>query len=1088
MACSSAPATIPTYTDGAMLLVPDAPFGPLLKSLRESAGLSQRDLARRASYSVVYVGMLERGDRAPTSLTVDLLAGALELGPDERTALRDAGRRVPRGRSGPYPYTGALPSLVGRVAELALLDRHLAGEGPPVLVLAGEPGIGKTRLLYEAIERGCDRWWTVLYGSCQRRSPRDLYSPLREALGDHVQSLSPDELRVYARDCPWVARVLPELALAGVVEAPAPLLPERERRLVFAAMVRFVANVAGSAGTLLVLDDLQWAGPDALEVLLALAHAAARTPIRIVCAYRGAEARPSAALGATLAELAEAGLTLHHTVPPLARSEARRMLEGLAPHPATLRPALRDQLVQRSAGVPFFITSLAQGMTGDPSEAPWDLAQSLRQRVAALPDPARELLDAAAVVGREARHDVLMALTSRPRDEALDALESACRTRLLEEDGDTVRFAHDVIREVVEADLDAARRQMLHRRVAEMLEGMIDPSSTSLPSMDLPSADLLAYHYGRSDAPDRALVYLERAADEAHAQSAHAAAADRFGVLMDRLAALGRTGDAARVGEKRGAVLSAMGRYDDAVAVLDDVATAHLNTGDIDGFGRVTAGIAHAYARRGTPNQGVERIEGCLPVLTGAGATRGLAAAYAALAHLYWLSGRYEEQAAAAAWAADAARAVGDDVALAAAEGRRGVALYGQGRFDEALAVLEDAARLAEAVGDLETLWRALTNIATIHFTRGEFGRCQVLDERLLGVVRRQNDPVAIARVLTNRGDGALYSGEWARARADFEEALALVRGIGDTEATVYPLLDLAFLSLLEGRWDELASLDEAARLAERTGDLQALRWLGTMRAELDIRRGYPEQARARFTSLLDRSGLEEADVTYILPLLAWAYLEEGNLEEAAAVAARAVDRARVHEHRVVLVDALRVDALVSCRAGRRDEAASLLDEGLALARAMPYPVAEARLLHVYGEVEGLATDGPPGSHAARERLEAALALYERLGARQDAADAREDLAALPYRGHLLANGIAPTHGQWARIAEIVGPAALAPRGRPRADGRRTVAAILYVQRTGCRWAALPPEFGDDATAHRRYKQWRADETWARIGHILALD
>ena len=502
-----------------MLSLSEAPFGALLKRLREGASLSQRDLARRASYSVVYVGMLERGDRAPTSLTVDLLAGALELGPDERAALRDAGRRVPRERSGPYPYTGALPPLVGRAAELAALDRHLAGEGPPVLVLAGEPGIGKTRLLYEAIERGRDRWWTVLYGCCQQRTPRESYSPLLEALDDHVRSLPSDELRVYLRDCSWVARVLPELAMAGVVEAlPTTLPPERERRLVFAAIVRFVANLAGSAGTLLVLDDLQWVGPDALEVLLTLARAAARASIRIVCAYRSTEAQPGDALGMALAELAQASLVLHHTVPPLPRPDARRMLDGLMADPAALQPALRDQLVQRTAGVPFFIVSCAQGMTGDPGEAPvipWDLAHSLRQRIAALPDLAREMLDAAAVVGREARHDVLMALTSHRRDEVLDALETACRTRLLEEDGDTVRFAHDVIREVVEADLGAARRRTLHRRVAEALEGMDDQLSADLPSTDQPSADLLAYHYGRSDAPDRALVYLERAADGA---------------------------------------------------------------------------------------------------------------------------------------------------------------------------------------------------------------------------------------------------------------------------------------------------------------------------------------------------------------------------------------------------------------------------------------------------------------------------------------------------------------------------------------------------------------------------------------------
>jgi len=898
------------------------------------------------------------------------------------------------------------------------------------------------------------------------------------ALAPHVRSLPTGELRLALRDCSWLARVLPELDVAGMAPAPpATLPPERERRLVFGAIARFVTNIAGPAGTLLVLDDLQWAGPDALDVLLTLAHEAERASLRVVCAYRSTEAHIHDALGMALADLAQASLVTHHGVPPLSRPDARRMFDGLMADRPHSQPELRDRMVQRAAGMPFFIVSCAHGMDGELNEAPWDLAHSLRQRIATLPDLAREILDAAAVIGRDVPHDVVVAMTSRQQDETLDALEIACRRRLLEEDSGAFRFAHDVIREVVEADLSVARRQTLHRRVAETLEHMTRPST----------ADLLAYHYSRSDTPDKALAYLEQAADQAHAQAAHAAAADYFHLLVDRLDALGRAGDAARVREKQGVALSAMGRYDDAVAALDEAATAYHEAGDIDAFGRAIAQIGQVYGRRGTPDQGFARIEQSLPDLTRAGATRGLAAAYAALAHLCWLSGRYEEQAAAAAQAAQAARAIGDDRTLAAAEGRRGAALYQQGRFDEALVILEDAARVAEAVGDAESLWRALNNISTIYFTRGELERCRPLDEQALRVARQQNDPVSIARVLSNRGEGALYRGEWAQARADFNEALNLVRQVGDTEATVYPLLDLASLHLLEGRWAELASLDDAERLAGRGGDLQALRWLGTMRAELDIRRGYPEHARARFASLLDRPGLEETDVAYMLPVLAWAHLAEGDLTAAAGVATRAVERARAHDHRVVLVDALRISALVSCRMGRHCEAVSCLDQGLELATAMPYPLAEARLLHAYSEVEsliaGASADAPD---AARERLAAALTLYERLGARADAALARQDLTALPYRQHLSLNDIVITHGQWARIDALLPPAAR--QGRHRADQRRTVAAILYIRRTGRGWADLPPAFGDDSTAHRSYQQWRADGTWEHIRRIVPSD
>jgi tetratricopeptide (TPR) repeat protein len=123
-----------------------------------------------------------------------------------------------------------------------------------------------------------------------------------------------------------------------------------------------------------------------------------------------------------------------------------------------------------------------------------------------------------------------------------------------------------------------------------------------------------------------------------------------------------------------------------------------------------------------------------------------------------------------------------------------------------------------------------------------------------------------------------------------------------------------------------------------------------------------------------------EEDVTPLLPLLAWALLDLGGVGEAAEVAARAVARARDQGRQVLLVDALRVAAMIAARQGHWEEAECALQEGLALARRMGYPYGEARLLLVYGTLH--AQTGQP--ELARERLETAQAIFQRLGARKD--------------------------------------------------------------------------------------------------------
>jgi transcriptional regulator with XRE-family HTH domain len=462
-------------------------FGGLLRHHRMAAGLSRESLARRAGLSTDAIDLLERGRRrAPRPDTLERLAATLDLDPAARAALIAAAMEArARGATGQWHSrdgaqtlgSNSLPSLAGRGREIDLLQRHLAGSGPPVLVWAGEPGIGKSRLLYESIMRAAGYGLRVLTGSCQRRGGREPYAPLPDALLSYFRH-HPAQPRRALKGCAWLVRLLPELA--GIPIEPLPtwaLSSEQERRLLFAAVARFMANVAGPGGTLLVLDELQWAGPDALDLLASLVQVWPNTPVRVVGAYRDTELQPPDPLAGVLADLTRAGLAVHHTLAPLSPAEAEQLLAGLLPGTDRESEERQEHVLRRSGGVPFFIVSCAQALrAGERAQArdgavPWNVAQGVQQRIATLPHPAQEVLSAVAVIGGVAPPGLLLHVVEQPERDVLVGLQAACTARLLVEEERGYRFAYDLIREVVEAEIGAAKRLVLRRRLAVALDG-----------------------------------------------------------------------------------------------------------------------------------------------------------------------------------------------------------------------------------------------------------------------------------------------------------------------------------------------------------------------------------------------------------------------------------------------------------------------------------------------------------------------------------------------------------------------------------------------------------------------------------------
>jgi tetratricopeptide (TPR) repeat protein/transcriptional regulator with XRE-family HTH domain len=1068
-------------------------FGTLLRRHRLAADLTQEELAERAQVSKRSIGDMERGAaHRPRKDTVALLAAALNLSPREQAVFVDAARRVGALQlSAGAPGGRSEPPLVGRERELALLERHLAGEGPPLLLLAGEPGIGKSRLLQAASQQAAEQGLRVLDGGCQRRGGHEPYAPLQGALQRRLRCQPPVRLRSELQGCAWLVHLLPELA-AGPIE-PLPqwvLPPEQARRLMFEAVARLLTNIAGPAGVLLLLDDLQWAGVDGLDLLSALVRSAAEVPLRIVGAYRDIEVQPPDPLAVMLADLAHAGLATRRVLAPLAAPEAAQLLDDLllAAEPVDLQ--LRERVVQRTGGVPFFLVSCAtalrqqEGLEGVDG-VPWDVAQSVRQRVAALPPAGRAVLDAAALAGRVVPRALLLSMTAQSRDAVLDALEAACRAHLLEEEGrDAYRFAHDLVREVVEADLSTARRAALHRQVAEALEAQAA----------VPALEALAYHYAQSDAMEKAVLYLEQAGDQARDHFAHTAAAECYHGLVERLDQQRRDLDAAHAREKLGSALWALGQYAVALPVLKRAAETYRQRGDLESLARATALIVEVYTISGAFHAGLRYLQPVLEELRSAVPARSLAELYGALARLLFPMGQYREQLAAAERAAELARAVQDDWRVAEATWMQSGALLALGRDAEGRRVLEETVRLTAAVGQLDILGRTLNRLAVTACDAGDLAAARSYIERALQNAERISSPRLIADTKVKRGEIAFVAGQWDEARADYQQAMTMISQIELSHFSAWAPLDLARLAHAEGAVAEAWHyLEQTVVIAERVSNFWALAAVQTLWAEVQVLEGQAEAVRTRLTLLLERSDLWPRDIVAAQATLAWAHLELNAVTEAEALALQASTRARAAHYSLTLADALRVQAMVLIRQERWMAATDALEEGLALAWRIPYPYAEGRLLRVYGQMFMARAEARP----ALERLEAALAIFRRLGARRDAEQADQAIQSLSQKQSLelvaLSQNHSPapvatsvTEAQWAQIQELLRPSRHGP-GRPRADDRRILEAILYVQRTGCAWNQLPVELGDDATVHRRLQRWQTEGIWEPICRILGL-
>jgi DNA-binding CsgD family transcriptional regulator/tetratricopeptide (TPR) repeat protein len=386
-------------------------------------------------------------------------------------------------------------AFIGRADELqrleAILDRAEQGR-PQVVLLAGDAGVGKTRLLLEFADRAGQRGVRVLAGGCVELGDIGLaYLPVVDALRGLADDPADAELLAQvATTAPGMGRLLPELMGPG----PTGVLANDglDQLQVFDAVRALLVGRAERSAVMLTLEDLHWADRATRDLVAFLARMLRSGRVTLVASYRSDELHRRHPLRPLLAELMRLPGVERLELAPFSRGELAEHLEAIAGAPLPADQV--ERVYARSEGNPFYAEQLLAAGAGDAqAELPPTLADVVLAQVQALPEPAQQVLRVAAVAGRRVSHRMLAQVAGWPEPDLEQGLREAVGASVLVTDstGGTYAFRHALLQEAVYGDLLPGEQVRLHAAYAHVLASEVEGVAAELAHHCLASHDLV---------------------------------------------------------------------------------------------------------------------------------------------------------------------------------------------------------------------------------------------------------------------------------------------------------------------------------------------------------------------------------------------------------------------------------------------------------------------------------------------------------------------------------------------------------------------------------------------------------------------
>ena len=857
-------------------------FGYWLRRRRKALDLTQGALAQKVSCSQAAIKKIEAEERRPSKGLALRLAEQLAIPAPERAAFLEAARNLRSGdglRPDGFPVeataTAAISKaptspaektspFVGRDNEygqfIGLIAGLTAGSGHVVLV-EGEAGIGKTRLMHEVECYARQRVSLTLTTNCYEIERAIAYQPVIDLATRAFEAVPEARLRLIAPILlAEIAALVPAMAV-HLADLP-PLsgdFPEARQARLFHALVQLLDALAQNRQLIVIIDNLQWADDASLRFMHFLARQVANRPMLLACAYRGDELDGSEHLAGLVESLRRERHTRHMVLGRLGPGDTEALLKRWS-DPKLNAPDLAVRLHRETGGNPFFLWSimhsLSEGESGI-SDAfhlplPDALRDSVRARLARVPQEDRPLLDLAAVLGRRFDFETLLALTRVPVERFLQTIESLVKRRLLREEQEDgfYDFNHDKVREVVYLDIGIARRVLLHRVVAELLEQRAGNEKHERNAH-------LAEHYERGKVWPKALLYLGLAAE--HAQRLFAMREslqwfDRAVALQQAHPQAATQAQQLALYERRGVARAQSGQIEGAVTDFQRVIDAARALGEHEHARDVLIQLGMAYRRADAYEQAVACLDEALTVSRATEDDRHVADTLYHLGTVAWSNGRNDLAISYHQQAVDICERLRltDLVAVQAFHGR-GEAHFANAEPAAAIGAFARSLDLARGIDDKSYELENLMMIGwacTGHMGLADYPRALSHFDAALAIARSADLQWHLGPTLIGSAHVRVSLGRFGEAWSDLNEALPRLETLGLVR---YQMMahDVLGCLLLELNLNQQASehFEQGLRLARDAGIMY---WLPRLQANLAI-------AQLRFGIPANRATLQAA-------------------------------------------------------------------------------------------------------------------------------------------------------------------------------------------------------------------------------------
>ena len=758
--------------------------------------------------------------------------------------------------------------LVGRKQERAqarsLWHRAMAGQGQTLLV-TGEPGVGKTRLVRELAAEAQVGGGKVLSTSCYPEGGAP-YAPVVRAIRGLREDLATLGLPEYA--LAGLISLAPEL-VSQIQQAPfnPPLDPQGEEDRLHESLSSLLGALSGRVPVMFFVDDIHWADAATLYLLRHLARQAGRLRLLLVLTYRDVEMEEIGPLHSVILDMNRERLATRLKLGRLTQEQTREMLESM--FEGQIAETLVEGVYRETEGNPFFVEEVCKALVEDGDlvyeqdhwhsagsledlHIPQSVKQAIQARIARLPDGAQNVLLMAAVQGRTFDFEVLRSSGHWGEEELLSWLESAERAQLIEElmpgqagqqpgtDRMGFAFAHALIPATLRESVSGLRRQRLHRKTGEALQ-QLQPDNL----------ESLAYQYAQAGDEVQARGYYVQAGDRAARVPAMRDAARNYQAALEGWPEADRAGRAALL-QKLGTCLWLTGSPQKTREVLDQARDLFQALGDRVKVGDAERMIGRLYWEMGNRGAALEHYQQALGILEAEPESVELARAISSISQMHMLASQY----------------------------------------DEAINWGERALALGRQLGAQDVVVHALNNVGSAYGLKGQFERGLTMLRESLRLATEANLPHDICRAGLNLGEGLAAFGHYAEAEKVIEEMVAYADihfFIRDVRSGLVVLVNLDWML---GRWT--SALARRAKISSsHPARVMSDLWAHTLFGHIDNDLGRSAETLTCLEPDM-KIALESDEIQTTIPFLGEllrAFGELGRNERAAELARLMLDR-----------------------------------------------------------------------------------------------------------------------------------------------------------------------------------------------------